>query len=417
MTRNAGAGKGSETVAVFVAPFFVETTMRFVEAAASLPGVRTALVSQDPASKLPAPLRARLAAHRRIADGLDARQIAAATREIARELGRVERLVGVLEQLQVPLGEVRDELGIEGLGAEASRNFRDKGRMKDVLGAAGVPCARHARIESEGDARAFVERVGLPLVLKPAAGAGAIGTFRVTSEKELGAALRAARPSPERPAVVEEFVVGQEFSFDAVAIRGRPVWHSLSHYLPPPLHVVDNPWIQWCVLIPREIDDPRYDDIRRTAKRALEALGMQTGLAHMEWFRRPDGGVLVSEVGARPPGAQITSLISYAHDVDFYAAWARLVVLDRFDPPRRAYAAGCAYLRGQGEGRVKGVRGWRKVAAELGDLIVEKRLPTVGAAPSTSYEGDGYVIVRHPDTTVVERALGHVVSHVRVDLG
>jgi hypothetical protein len=170
-------------------------------------------------------------------------------------------------------------------------------------------------------------------------------------------------------------------------------------------------------MIPREIDDPRYDDIRKVAFRALEALGMQTGLSHMEWFRRPDGSVLVSEVGARPPGAQITSLISYAHDVDFYAAWAKLVVFDRFDPPRRAFAAGCAYLRGQGKGRIKRVRGLRKVLAELGPLVVEKKVPTVGAKPSTSYEGDGYVIVRHPDTTVVERALGHVVANVRVDLG
>ena len=402
---------------VFVAPFFLETTLRFVRAVAALPGVRTGLISQDAASRLPGDLRRMLAAHRRVEDGLDPRRIAAATREIAREIGPVTRLLGALEQLQVPLGEVRDELGLEGLGAEASRNFRDKARMKDVLRRAGVPCARHARVESETTARRFVAEVGYPVVLKPEAGAGAKSTHRVADADELARALRSVRPSPDRPAVAEEFVTGQEFSFDTVSINGRAVWHSLSHYLPAPLHVVDNPWIQWCVMIPREIDDPRYDDIRRVAFRALDALGMQTGLSHMEWFRRPDGSVLVSEVGARPPGAQITSLISWAHDIDFYAAWAKLVVLDRFDPPRRAFAAGCAYLRGQGRGKIRGVRGIRKVLTDLGPLVVEKRLPTIGASPSSSYEGDGFVIVRHADTTVVERALGHIVSNVRVDLG
>jgi biotin carboxylase len=402
---------------VFVAPFFLDTTLRFVRAVAALPGVRTGLVSQDPASRLPADLKATLDAHRRIDDGLDPQQIARATRELAAEIGPVDRLLGALEQIQVPLGEVRDALGIPGLGAEASRNFRDKARMKDVLRRAGLPCARHARVENEAAARAFAAEVGYPLVLKPTAGAGAKATYRVGDDEELAAVLGSVRPSRKNPAVAEEFVSGQEFSFDTVSIGGKAVWHSLSHYLPPPLHVVDNPWIQWCVMIPREIDDPRYDDIRKVAFRALEALGMQTGLSHMEWFRRPDGSVLVSEVGARPPGAQITSLISYAHDVDFYAAWAKLVVFDRFDPPRRAFAAGCAYLRGQGKGRIKRVRGLRKVLAELGPLVVEKKVPTVGAKPSTSYEGDGYVIVRHPDTTVVERALGHVVANVRVDLG
>ncbi|GMU65924.1 MAG: hypothetical protein AMXMBFR36_21980 [Acidobacteriota bacterium] len=405
------------TTVVFVAPFFLETTLRFVEAVAALPGVRTGLVSQDPVERLSGPLRRRLAAHRRVADGLDPRQIADAVRSLAREIGPPARLIGALEQLQVPLGEVRDALGIEGMSAEIARNFRDKGRMKDVLARAGVPCARHARATNPEAVLAAAKTVGFPLVLKPAAGAGAKSTYRVQDVEELRGVLAAVRPSDERPVVLEEFVTGEEFSFDTVSIRGKPVWHSLSHYLPAPLHVVDNPWIQWCVLIPREIDHPRYDDIRRVAARALSALGMGTGLSHMEWFRRSDGSVLVSEVGARPPGAQITSLISWAHDIDFYRAWAELVVFERFQPPARRFAAGCAYLRGQGSGRVRAVHGLAEVLRELGALVVDRKVPTLGAAPSSSYEGDGFVIVRHPETAVVERALESIVTNVRVELG
>lgn len=405
------------TTVVFVAPFFLETTLRFVEAVAALPGVRTGLVSQDPVERLSGPLRRRLAAHRRVADGLDPQQIADGVRSLAREIGPPARLIGALEQLQVPLGEVRDALGIEGMSAEIARNFRDKGRMKNVLARAGVPCARHARATDPEAVLAAAKSVGFPLVLKPAAGAGARSTYRIQDVEELRGALAAVRPSEERPVVLEEFVTGEEFSFDAVSIRGKPVWHSLSHYLPAPLQVVDNPWIQWCVLIPREIDHPRYDDIRRVAARALSALGMGTGLSHMEWFRRPDGSVLVSEVGARPPGAQITSLISWAHDIDFYRAWAELVVFERFQPPARRYAAGCAYLRGQGSGRVRAVHGLAEVLRELGALVVDRKVPTLGAAPSSSYEGDGFVIVRHPETAVVERALESIVTNVRVELG
>ena len=39
--------------AVFVAPFFLDTTLRFVDAAASLSGVRLGLVSQDPLERRP----------------------------------------------------------------------------------------------------------------------------------------------------------------------------------------------------------------------------------------------------------------------------------------------------------------------------------------------------------------------------
>jgi len=196
------------------------------------------------------------------------------------------------------------------------------------------------------------------------------------------------------------------------------VWHSLTHYLPAPLHVLDNPWIQWCVLLPREIDDARYDDIRPVAAKALQALGMDTGLAHMEWFRRPQGGVLISEVGARPGGAQITSIISWAHDVDFYQAWARLVVYEQFQAPPRKYAAGCAYLRAQGKGqKIVAVHGLERTLRGLGAMVVEVKRPKHGAPPSSSYEGDGFVILRHPETALVEAGLRKLITDVRVELG
>jgi phosphoribosylaminoimidazole carboxylase (NCAIR synthetase) len=178
---------------------------------------------------------------------------------------------------------------------------------------------------------------------------------------------------------------------------------------------MQNPWIQWTVLLPREIDHPRYDDIRNVAFRALQALGMGTGLSHLEWFRRKDGSLAVSEVAARPPGAQFTTLISYAHDLDFYQAWARLMVEERFDPPPRRYAAGIAFLRGQGPGRVSNVLGLDHAQRELGQLVAEVRLPRVGQLPAGSYEGEGYVVLRHPETAVVAQALQRLVQLVRVE--
>jgi hypothetical protein len=137
----------------------------------------------------------------------------------------------------------------------------------------------------------------------------------------------------------------------------------------------------------------------------------------MEWFRRPDGTVAVSEVAARPPGAQITSMLNYAHDFDLYSAWTHLMVSDRFEPPERRWSAGTAYLRGQGAGVIRGVHGVHRLPAEVSSLVVESRLPRPGQQSSGSYEGDGYVIVRHPDTGVVTDALRQLVSTIRVELG
>lgn len=408
------------TVAV-VAPYFLDTTRQFIRAAAVHPGVRVGLVSSDPVRKLPADLRRRLRAHERIPNALDASLLAPAVRRLGTSLagpgGRVARLIGTLEQLQEALAAVREQLGIPGMGLRAARNFRDKARMKDVMRRAGIPCARHRLLARHADAHAFARAVGFPIVLKPPDGAGAKGTQRVDDAASLESALRRHPPSPARPLLAEELVRGSEHSFDGVSIDGKLVWHSITHYLPAPLEVVENPWIQWCVLLPRELEDPAFDDIRQVAAAALTALGMDTGISHLEWFRRPDGSLAISEVGARPGGAQISKLISYAHDIDFYRAWAGVVIDGRFDPPQQHYAAGAAYLRGQGQGRVAAIRGLEQAQEEIGHLVVESNLPRLGQAPTGSYEGEGYVIVRHAQTEVVEHALRRIVSLVRVELG
>jgi len=404
-------------VAGFVAPYLLDTTTRFVEAAARLPDVRLALITCEPADRLPSQLTDTLAGHWRIDDPLDPGQIAGAVQGLSRQLGKVERLLAVLELLQVPLAQVREHLGVPGMDPVTANNFRDKDQMKTVLEAAGVPCARHRLARSAADAQNFAERAGFPLVVKPPAGAGAKSTFRLDDPADLRAWLATVPPTPDRPAQIEEFLTGDEGSYDSVMVDGQVVWDSVSNYLPTPLEVLRNPWMQWVVLLPRDIGGPEYAGIRQVAPAALRALGLITGLSHMEWFRRPDSSVAVSEVGARPPGAQITSMLCYVHDFDLYTAWSRLMVDGSFDPPERTWAAGTVYLRGQGAGQVTGTHGLDALAPEVTSLVVDSRLPRPGQPSSGSYEGDGYITVRHPDTAVVTDALKQLVTTVRVELG
>ncbi len=407
---------------VFVAPYPAEATMRFAMAAAAEEGVRLGLISHQSLEQTPERLRRVVKGHWRVDNALDPHRLEAAVRGLGGQLGTVDRLIGVLEHLQVPLAEVRDRLSIPGMGAEVAKNFRDKARMKTVLRNAGIPCARHCLAESRDEAIAFARQVDGPLVVKPPAGAGAKATFRVDSEQRLREILAFTSPSAAAPVLLEEHLTGRERSFETVMVGGRPVWHSVSHYLPTPLEVLQNPWIQWCVILPRDISGAEYDPIRKIGVDALRALGLETGLSHMEWFElggnRNGSRIAVSEVGARPPGAQITAMTSLAHDFDLYRAWARLMIHDRFEPPERQYAAGAAFLRAQGEGRrVAQIRGLEQAQRELGELVIEAKLPQPGQPRGDGYEGEGWVLLRHPETAVVEKALFRLINLLRVEAG
>ena len=121
---------------VFVAPHFLENTNRYLSAFAALDGVTLSVVSEDAEAAIPPVLRARIAGHYKVEQCLDRDALTKAVRWIHGDVGRVDRLAGALEQLQMPMAYARDALDIEGVRSDVARNFRDKDRMhlRDLAG-------------------------------------------------------------------------------------------------------------------------------------------------------------------------------------------------------------------------------------------------------------------------------------------
>ena len=122
-------------------------------------------------------------------------------------------------------------------------------------------------------------------------------------------------------------------------------------------------------LLPREQLSP-CKRVFITNSRALNALGMETGLSHMEWFSTAQNGPVISEVGARPPGVNIMPMMGHAHGVDMWQQWAQLLVHETWDMPERQAAVGCAFLRAQGGGQtVTAVHGLNEAQAGVEGMV------------------------------------------------
>lgn len=397
---------------VFVVPYPAETSIRFARAFAELKAVRViGLVQKQPTGAAAKPF----ANFVKVDDAFDPAQIIAGCEKVRKRYGGLHTIVGVLEPLQVPLAQARAHFGIAGTDARTADLFRDKARMKDALRKAGLPCARHKLITSLADAISFVQQVGFPIVLKPPAGAGTKATWRIKNLDDLQQVLHAIHPRADNPTLAEEFLKGREYCFDTLTVKGKIRFENVTRYYPGPLEVIENPWIQWACVQPQALT-PDLDDARELGRQAIKALGLKTGFTHMEWFRRDDGSLAIGEIAARPPGANFVEMMGFGHDTDMYRAWARAVVDEAFDGPfERRYAVGCAYLRGMGRGRVQRVVGVKEANEKVGALTVKARLPKLGQPKSDHYEGDGYVIVRHPDTDLVTRAVKAIVETIRIE--
>lgn len=400
----------------YITPNFTANAVRFIEAFASLYNVRLIIISQEPVSLLPAWQQSRISIARQVPDVFDKWTIIKTLTDLQKITGPVHRILGATEQLQVPIAEARLALGISGMNTEAAQNFRDKSRMKTIFDENGIPCARHELVNTYDTALDFIKRCPYPVVVKPVAGAGSQTTFKVTSDAEMLAAFTTMGHVSADGVIIEEFIQGDEYSLDTFSLNGKILGQSINQYLPTPLEVMSTPWIQWRVQLRKDSHSKAFEDIRKAGKKALDVLGMKTGMSHMEWFRRKDGSIAISEVAARPPGAQFTTLISRACDFDVLKAWVDLMIFDKEFEPEIKYSSGAAYLRGQGSGRISHVEGLDQIRSKYNDIITDIRIPKPGQEKSASYEGEGFVILRHPDAKIIEAALQEIVSTVKVHL-
>ncbi len=397
---------------VMIAPFPVEHTMKFVRAASELDNVRLlGLVHTPPTG----PDVNRYDDIVYMTNPLDKQDIFDGVELLAKRHGRIDRIICILEALMVPVAEARAKFGIPGTKPAVAHVFRDKNAMKNALTDAGLPVARHKLLGSIEDGLSFASQVGFPLILKPPAGMGSKATFRVSDAQALERSIVGMRVNPANPVLAEEMLQGREFSFETITLNGTPQVTSITHYLPSCLEVLENPWMQYCVLLPRDISGPEYAPIKEIGVQAIQALGLQNGMTHMEWFQRADGSMVIGEIAQRPAGANITPMNAAAHGIDIWRAWARAEVDGELDSPwDRKFAVGTAFLRGMGRGRVVGVTGWKEVQNQIGHLIVETKLPTLGARKSGHYEGDGRIMVKHPETEAVKQALGIIVRTLKI---
>ncbi len=361
-------------------------------------GARVLGVSDQPEGALPAEARNNLAGYLQVPSLQDEDAVVEAVKRWTSPV-RVERVECLWEPGVLLAARLREALGVEGMTVEETTPFRDKDRMKQVLNAAGIRTPRHARATPADECREAARRIGFPVILKPIAGAGSADTYRVDDEAQLEETL--PRLGHLSEVNVEEFIDGEEFTFDTVCVGGEVAYYSITKYRPHPLIARTNEWVSPQIVMLRDADADAYAAGREMGRAVLRALGFRTGFTHMEWFRKRDGEVVFGEIACRPPGARSVDVMNYASDTDLFAGWAEAVVKGRFTQKvERRYNAAIIFKRAQGRGRIYRIEGLEHLLSKYGEHIVLIDLLPPGSERRNWRQtllSDGYLVVRHPD--------------------
>jgi len=311
----------------------------------------------------------------------------------------IDRVECLWEPGMILAAKVRTALGVPGMTVEETLPFRDKVVMKDVLRQAGVRTSKHQRARSVNEVREAAEKFGFPIIAKPVDGAGSADTYPIRDQTDLENALKALKNVPE--VTVEEFIEGEEHTYDTICADGDVLFENVAWYRPTPLVAKLNEWISAQSTCLRDIERPEVKIGRELGRQVLRALGWRSGFTHMEWFKTPKGEAIFGEIGGRPPGARLVHLMNYSCNADLFRGWAEAVCHGRISQDlTKHYNAGVIFKRAIGEGRIRGYEGLDRLMSRFGEHVPVVDLAPIGGPRrdwKSSAIGDGWIVVRHPD--------------------
>ncbi len=402
---------------VFIAPAYPAEMPDFTRGLATV-GARVHGIGSGPASGLHPTARDALTSYLQVPNLFDEDDVLARAHQWLR--GRsIDRVESLWEPTVLLAARMRERFGIPGMSVDTLRGFRDKQVMKERIAAAGLRVPAASRCHTVSEARAAAERIGYPLIIKPIDGAGSANTYRLESKAELEQVL----PRLDRVPVVsvEEFVDGEEFTYDTICVRGRPVYENVAQYLPRPLVARSVHDLSPVICTVRDLEQPGLQPGLRLGRGVLEALGMGTGFTHLEWYRKADGEVVFGEVGCRVGGARLVDQMNYTSDCDLYVEWARAVCWEAFEADTtRHYNVAIVFKRAWGQGRIQRIEGLQRVLAQHERWVCRVDLLPVGAQRrdwTQTLVSDGYVIVRHPQWGEALAIAKDIADHVHLHAG
>lgn len=219
----------------------------------------------------------------------------------------VDGVLALGDRPTVMAAQVARQLGLPGHPPDAASAARDKRRTRQRQAAAGLPVPTCLTVPASVDADAVVDRVVLPVVIKPTVLSGSRGVIRADDPPSFVTAYGRVQQLLASPEVrelqdpegdviqIESYIPGAEYALEGVLEHGRLRTLALFDK-PDPL---EGPFFEETIYVtPSRADAERQRQIAAAVGAAAGAIGLHHGPVHAE-CRVNDQGVYVLEVAAR----------------------------------------------------------------------------------------------------------------------
>ena len=260
--------------------------------------------------------------------------------------GKIDWLESNTEYWLEQDAQLREDFNITtGVQPDELSMWKSKSAMKPFYKEAGIPTARNHKVTDIESARKFLDEIGgFPVIVKPDIGVGAADTWKLESEEDL---VWFYDNLPDHPYVMEEFVYGNIYSYDAICNADGEVLFESSNWFPPSIADMVNKGLDLAYYTTDEVPE----QLREYGRAALKAFKVKSRFVHFEFFRLTKarknlgkvGDFVGLEVNMRPAGGYTPDMMDYSHNTDVYEIWAEMVAYNERRLPDIGGDKFCAY--------------------------------------------------------------------------
>ncbi len=212
----------------------------------------------------------------------------------------------------ITVSRVAAGLGLPGNSPECIEATTNKYAMREAFLKAGIPIPRFYKVDR---LEAYLFGLKLPIIVKPTDRSGSRAITKVTDFKDLERAIKdAVGQSFEHQAIVEEYIDGEEYSYETISYHGKHTNLAVTKkFTTGAPHFIETGHCE-----PSGLPKEMLKKVQKAMFQALDALKITDGASHGEFKITPDGEVRIIEIGSRMGGDCIGSdLVPLSTGYDF----------------------------------------------------------------------------------------------------
>ena len=363
---------------IFISPNFPHTYWNFCDRLKKN-GVNVLGIGDAPYDGLEEGLRGALTEYFKVDSLENYDQVFRAVAFFSYKYGKIDWIESLNEYWLEQDAQLRTDFNVTtGIRSDRISFIKEKSLMKKLYQEAGIPTARQSKVTTREAGRAFIDEIGgYPVIVKPDIGVGANDTWKLNNDDEFNAFYDNL---PTVPYVMEEFIVGDLISYEAILnSKFEPLFENMTTWPTPIMEIVNDDLNLKYYTNP---DVPAK--LREIGRKTSKEFGVDRRFVHLEFFRLTadrkglgkKGDFAGLEVNMRPPGGYTPDMMNYAHSTDVYQIYADMVAFDERHLPENADKYYCVYA-----GRKDGhnyVHTHDEIMAEYGSVMVmQEEMPPV----------------------------------------